>query len=346
MRLRVTKRARVSLRSGTHVVFDFSGADHLFDLGAKNVVRACDSLGVGPSRREVMEHVRAREVWFADEERHEHDFLHSAEIRWEIPIVVWATPSLHDRLNLWRTCSWLGEKGISSREILVIDLPPTPRGPRAAPRTDPFEFGDSVRFQSQEAVSAYLAGAQPWTRERYDEAVKLWEQFVDPDPRRFARRCLGGVRGFPELRGVWAFLSRFFPRLAAGQELRLGHYDELLLCALTPEWQTPVKVWISNTIQERRDFMSCVGDVTMERRLATWAALDASPAVERAEGPKPGNPMLSSVYRLTERGMRLRECLVQLADAPRLPVGGAEAYAPEAPWVLLDGGQLARVPSS
>jgi hypothetical protein len=52
--------------------------------------------------------------------------------------------------------------------------------------------------------------------------------------------------------------------------------------------------------------------------------------------------MLSHVYRITERGMQLRAGLPQLADAPRLPVGGAEAYGPEAPWVVLDDGRLVR----
>ncbi|WP_438023628.1 hypothetical protein [Sorangium sp. So ce233] len=54
--------------------------------------------------------------------------------------------------------------------------------------------------------------------------------------------------------------------------------------------------------------------------------------------------MLSKVYRLTERGMRLRDKgLDQLTDAPALPIGGTEAYAPSAPWVLLDNGRLARL---
>ena len=35
-----------------------------------------------------------------------------------------------------------------------------------------------------------------------------------------------------------------------------------------------------------------------------------------------------------------RAGLQQLMDAPRLPVAGAEAYALEAPWVLLDDGRL------
>jgi hypothetical protein len=50
--------------------------------------------------------------------------------------------------------------------------------------------------------------------------------------------------------------------------------------------------------------------------------------------------VLSHVYRLTKHVKRLRTKLSELADALRLPVAGAEAYAPEAPWVLLDDGRL------
>ncbi|WP_437304850.1 hypothetical protein [Sorangium sp. So ce388] len=54
--------------------------------------------------------------------------------------------------------------------------------------------------------------------------------------------------------------------------------------------------------------------------------------------------MLSEVYRLTERGMRLRdEGLDQLTDAPSLPIAGTEAYSPAAPWVLLEDGRLVRL---
>jgi hypothetical protein len=54
--------------------------------------------------------------------------------------------------------------------------------------------------------------------------------------------------------------------------------------------------------------------------------------------------MLSEVYRLKERGMRLRDKgLDQLTDAPNLPIAGTEAYSPSAPWVLLEDGRLARL---
>jgi len=199
-------------------------------------------------------------------------------------------------------------------------------------------------MHSKDAIEAHLAAARSWPRERYDQAVALWEQFVDPDPRPFAQRCRRGIQGFPELGSIWAFLSRFFPRLSTERSLHLSRYDELLLQALSTRWKTPVKVVVSDTIQDHWDFIFCVGDLTLTHRLAAWAEHNASSAVERAPGPRgPDRPMWSSVYRLTKHGKQLRERLPELADAPRLPVGGAEAYAPEAPWVLRDDGRLARL---
>jgi hypothetical protein len=352
----MTKRKPPAVGSGTHVTFDLDehdagltlnpelpGAGCLLKLGLTNIVHAHDALVVGPSRRGALEHARARRGWAGDIELYDH--LYDADVRWETPVVVWATPRLHDRLNLWRTCSWLRERGIPGREVLVIDLPPSPRGPGAAPRSEPFECRGSVSHHAYAALQAHLAAASPWSRERYDQAMKLWEQFVDPDPRRFARHCLRGVKGFPELGSVWSFFSRFFPRMGVGRRLRLSRFDEVLFTALSAEWKTPVNVYVG--IHKLNDppweLMSCAGDRYMAQRLAAWADHGESPAVERAPGPSPDILMKSSVYRLTERGMQLRAGLPQLADAPRLPVGGAEAYAPETPWVLLDDARLVQM---
>jgi hypothetical protein len=330
-----------ALRSGTHVALDDPTGDRLLELGATNVVRACDSLAIGPSRRNVLAHARAREEWFHAHETYDH--LYSSEVRWETPIVVWVSAGLDDRPNLWRICSWLRDQGVPRGEVLILDLDPVPRRPGATPSPEPLEWIQSVRDHAAEVLLERLPTARPWPRERYDRAVRLWEQYVSPDPRRFAQRCLRGVPGFPELGPMWAFLARFFPRMTAARSLRLSRYDELLLSALSAEWQTPVKVYISDVMQEHWEFIGCVGDLTTEDRLAAWAKHGSSPAVERAPGPRnPESPMPSSVYRLTERGMQLRAGLPELADAPRLPVGGAEAYAPEAPWVLLDDGRLVR----
>jgi hypothetical protein len=339
----MTKRNLPTLGSGTHVAFDIAGADLLLRFGAANVVRACSRLVAGPSRRNVSEHTQARLRWFHDTNRWEH--LYSTEVRWETPIVVWVTSCLDDRLNRWRTCSWLYDKGIPRRDILIIDIPPRPPSPVAAPRTEPFECHDSAFYQSsKDAIQAHLAAARSWPRERYEQAVALWEQFVDQDPRLFARRCRRGVPGFPELGSIWAFFSRFFPRMSAERSLHLSRYDELLLRALSARWQTPMKMYIGETLQQHSEFFGCVGDLAMAHRLAAWAEHGARPAVDRAPGPRATeNLMKASVYRLTKHGRQLQTALHGLTDAPRLPVGGAEVYAPEAPWVLRYDGRLVRL---
>jgi hypothetical protein len=49
------------------------------------------------------------------------------------------------------------------------------------------------------------------------------------------------------------------------------------------------------------------------------------------------------MYRVTKHGRPLRTKIQELVDAPRLPEGGAEVYAPEAPWVPRDDGRLVRL---
>lgn len=331
-----------TLRSGTHVAFDAPTADRLLKLGATNLVRACDSIQVGPARRDVLEHTRRREAWFGCPDT--WNYLYSTDVRWETPVVLWVSAGVGDRLSLWRACSWLRDRGVPRRDVLILEFDPVPPRPGATPSSEPFEWCQSVSDHAEEVLVAHLPTARHWPRRSYDQAVKLWEQYVDPDPRRFARTCLRGVQGFPELGRMWTFLSRFFPRIRADRTLRVSRYDELLLCALSTEWRTPVKVYIHEVLQPCWVFFGCTGDVTVANRLAEWAKHNASAAVEYAPDPRgPENPMLSHVYRLTARGMQLRARLPQLADAPRLPVGGAEAYAPEAPWVLRDDGRLMRL---
>ena len=305
-------------RSATHVAFDEPGADRLLEFGATNVVRAISSLGVGPSRRDVTEHRRGREAWFDCPDT--WDQLYAAEIRWEAPVVVWATRVLHDRLNVWRTCSWLQGRGIPVRDVLIINLPPRGVGtPRAPARVEPFECGDSVCYQSDAALRAHLAAARPWPGERYDEALRLWEQYTSADPRRFARSCLRGAGGFPDLGPTWAFLSRFFPRLGAGRSLRVSRYDEILLSVLSREWVTPVKAYVSDDSDGRWEFFGCTWGF-VHRESGSPLGLPTAQARRSSTPPGPGSsdsPMRSRVYRLTEQGVRLRARLPQLADAPR-----------------------------
>jgi hypothetical protein len=204
-----------------------------------------------------------------------------------------------------------------------------------------------VAAHPDEVLLDHLAHARPFSQERYDRAVSLWETYTDENPLPFVQRCLRGVEGFPELAPLWEFLSYLFPRKTPEGVLRLSRFDELLLSILSGEWQTPVKVFVHDSSQglELRQFLSCAGDLFIPRRLDEWSAHGSNPAVERAAGPKPpDNRMLSSVYRLTASGLQIREAgLKQLSDAPSLPIAGIEAYGLTTPWVLLEDGRLARL---
>jgi hypothetical protein len=333
-----------TLRSATHVALDTPTTECLLKLGATNVVRASDILIIGPCRRDVLEHARVRKAWWPlpipPQEPEEWDRLYSVDIRWEQPVVVWVSGSPADRVNLWRTCSRLRDLGISHRDVFILELE---RTPRRNPDHDPFGCTDCVADHRDEVLLARLAEARPWPRARYDRAVSLWDRFVDEDLSRFARSCVRGLTGFPELARVWLLVSSFFPRKTSEGTVRLSRFDELLLHRLSAEWETPVTVYARGP-EPWEQLICCTGDLFIPERLEHWANHGTDPAVERAAGPKPGTHMLSFVYRLAERGMRLRtRGLEHLADAPPLPIAGTKAYAPGAPWVVLDDGQLARL---
>jgi hypothetical protein len=336
-----------ALRSATHVAFDPFTPERLLEIGATNVVRSSDCLIIGPSRRDVLEHTLARTAWWNSSGDEEWDRLCSSEVRWESPIVLWVSASLRERVNLWRTCSWLRHLGIAYQDVLILEFDPVP--PRGIPEEPlpPFDCTASVSEYPDKVLLDRLEKARPWPRARYDRAVSLWDRYVDANPLPFVQSCARGVKAFPELAPLWMLLSSFFPRRTPEGALRLSRFDELVLTILSTEWQTPVAVFVhkSEAGLELRQLLSCTGDLFLPRRLEQWVDHGSSAAVERAPGPRPPEyTMLSLVYRITERGMRLREeGLKELADAPSLPMAGTEAYSPSAPWVLLEDGQLARL---
>jgi hypothetical protein len=328
----------------THVAFDTPTIEHLTRLGASNMVRASDCLIVGPSRPDAMEHARAREAWWSSPE--EWDRLYSSENRWDLPVVLWVSSSLHERVNLWRACSWLRRLGIARRDVLVIDFDPIHRSRIPEEPLPPFDCSASVSDYPDEVLLERFDKARPWPRERYDRAVRLWDRYVDANLLPFVEGCTRGVKGFPELAPLWTLLSSFFPRRNTGGVMRLSRFDALILALLSTEWQTPLALCgdKSKLGADLWELLSCTGDLFLPRRLEQWAEHDSSVAVERATGPKPadGYPMLSLVYRLTERGMKLRGGLDRLEDAPTLPIAGTEAYSTSSPWVVRDDGRLAR----
>ena len=334
-----------ALTSATHVTLDEATTERILALGATNVVSSSDGLLIGPSHRDALEHARARQAWWNSSE--EWDRLYSPEVRWEPPVVVWVSASIVERVNLWRTCSWLRHVGIATRDVLILEFNALPRPEFPEEPFPSYECTASVAHYPDEVLLERLAQARPFSQARYNRAVSLWNKYTDKNPTAFVRRCRRGVTGFPELAPLWTFLSCLFPRRTPEGALLVSHLDKLLLAILSGEWQTPVAVFVhkSQAGVELRQLLSCIGDLSLPDRLNQWAAHGSNPAVERAPGTRqPENPMLSSVYRLSERGFQLREAgLSQLTDAPALPVAGTEAYASGSPWVLLEDGRLVRL---
>jgi hypothetical protein len=323
--------------AATHIALDVPTAERLEKLGMPNVVRAADMLLVGPSSGDAAEHARLRAAWWNSTEG--WDQLYAAGVRWEPPVAVWVSANPAERINLWRTCSRLRDLGLSHRDALIIDL-----APHVRQRAD-VACRDYVASRLDEVLLAALTEASPWTRAHYDRAVNLWRRYVDPEFSRFARTCARGFNGFPDLASVWELLSSFFPRVTASGKLHPSRLDGLILHILSDEWMTPVKVFVhkSDEGENLRNILVCTGDLFLERRLSDWASHGPEPTVERAPGPRPDVEMNAYVYRLSARGKRLREHgLAQLTDAPRLPLGGTEAYAPASPWALRDDGTLIR----
>ncbi|XXX43437.1 DUF1835 domain-containing protein [Sorangium sp. So ce119] len=198
----------------THIVFDTPAAERLVKLGATNIVRALESLLMGPSRRDPLEHTRTRERWFSsceecsyrDESGESFDRLYSSDVRWEPPVVLWVTESLDDRVNLWRTCSWLRQQWIRWSDVLVVEFQPVYGTMKRFPgptRIPPFDCCGSVAHHPDEVLLDRLGKARPWPVERCERAVRLWESYVDENPLPFVESCTRGVEGFPELTPLW-----------------------------------------------------------------------------------------------------------------------------------------------
>lgn len=193
------------------------------------MARRFDCLLIGPSRRDLSEHARARRAWWNSSETWD-PFL--SELRWEPPVVLWVSTCRSERVDLWKTCSWLRQLGIANEDVLILEFDPAPSSGTPDEPLPPFDCCSSVSHHPDESLLERLSKARPWPRERYDGAVRLWEMYADADPRPFIQNCAHGLEGFPELAPLWLLLSRFFPRRTPEGALQPSRFDELLLATL------------------------------------------------------------------------------------------------------------------
>ncbi|WP_437622022.1 DUF1835 domain-containing protein [Sorangium sp. So ce1151] len=165
----MTMDERPTICNATHVAFDTPTAEQLLRMGATSVVPASDCLFIGPSRQDAEEHTRARKTFWDSFD--EFDRLYSAKIFWKPPVVLWVSSSVHERVNLWRACSWLRQIGISCDDVAVVDLEPVVISRRRDELAPMYECNDSVSDHPDVMLLERLDKAQPWPRERCDRAV-------------------------------------------------------------------------------------------------------------------------------------------------------------------------------
>lgn len=333
------------LRSASHVTFESVTAEQLSGIGAITVLSALDNGLIGPCRPDPEEHRRARLAYWgrADDEGEE---VRPSEIAaLQTPVVVWASRSLRQRVNLWRLCNWLRRAGIAAGDVHVLSFERVaPMRPRTRP-LPPFDCSPSVSHYADEVLIERLNASSPVSKDHFDRAATLWELYTGEDPTPFVNVCLQGEDGFPEVGPVWKLLGSFFPRRTADNGVRLSRLDELLLHVLTGDLQTPAAVYNtrSSVAEELSCLLSCTGDLYVERRLAEWSRHGPLIAVEREDRPNPGHPMQSSAYRITEHGLHLcANGVNSLSNAPPLFVGGTSAYTTPPGWLLQEDGRLTR----
>ncbi len=94
-------------------------------MGARSVVPVADNLLLGPCRRDAEEHTRMQTAWWGWPAT-TWDRLYAPDVRWEPPVIVWVSASPKQRVNLWRTCSWLDHLGLSHRDVIILDFERSP----------------------------------------------------------------------------------------------------------------------------------------------------------------------------------------------------------------------------
>ncbi len=142
-----------------------------------------------------------------------------------------------------------------------------------------------------------------------------------------------------QLLELGSYQAGFFPRLDE-DALVLSRFDELLFSCLQGRGSTAVDVFVSRAAageELRRKWLSLTGDIFLSLRLARWAAHNGGDAALVSEPYRADNVMTAARYRLSDRGhVIMQHGLSEIAQGAPLPVWGAMAYDPLAPWVVAD----------
>lgn len=302
----------------------------------ERVCFAADNWLVGPVANDPQAHIDARCDYWKLRGRERSKFRAALRkvaqtLSSDEPIVVWGSPQWGDRVALWALYAF--------REALRPGGPPPGLVLMGTPQTEgeAATGGLNPSFSPAEAQDRILSVRSPPGAElaRFGRGFR---RLCGAAPV-LSRSLAQGVEG-RELGELGDYQAAFFPSVRDGR-LHLSLFDDLVFQCLEAAGQaTPVQVFVSRAPagEPLRRWLTLTGDIFLALRLAQWAEHQNGAALS-SEPLDPNNIMKAARYSLTEKGRSLRAMgLPALSDGPPLPVWGATAYSPDAPWAQFGPG--------
>jgi hypothetical protein len=251
-------------------------------------------------------------------------------------VIAWTSRLWSDTVALWGFCAWRLHHRPKQPDLKIVVLGDAPEA----------GFGrGSIRVTPADARQG-LDGARALSLTRVQDMARWWRKVAGRSPVLSAEGKRTG-RGWKELGELGTYQAGFFPR-TDGRTLALSRFDKLLFSCLDQQWSAPVDVFVrgSSAGDELRKWLTLTGDVFLAMRLRQWAGNHGAKAALESEPYQPENIMKEARYRLSDAGRAIqRHGLAEIAQGAPLPVWGAMAYDPLAPWVVVDdytGQQLLR----
>lgn len=300
-------------------------------------VPVSDNWLVGPCGAALEVYPRSRCDFWGMQGRERAQFLRSFREMMKVidsrrRIVIWMSRLGGDTIAFWALCAWRLLRWPDQPNLGLVVL----GGPTEADDTTGVGSG-FIRVTPADARHS-LGQMRSLSLTRVREMALFWRKLSGSAPILYSKGDRT-ARGREQLFELGAYQAGFFPRFDV-RGLVLARFDELLFsCLENHQWSTPAEVFVRRgaTGEELRKWLGFTGDFFLAIRLAQWARHNGSDAALVSEPCQGRNEMTAVRYRLSDMGHAIKDH--GLADTSRgapLPVWGATAYDPLAPWVVVD----------
>lgn len=298
-------------------------------------VSVADNWLVGPCDSAFEAYAQARCDFWGMQGRERAQFLRSFRdlmkaIDSRGRIVIWMSRLGSDTVALWALCAWrlLRWPNQPNTELVVLG------GPTEA--EDATGVGGGFIRVTPAGARRSFDQVRSLSLTRVREMALFWRKLAGRAPI-LSGKGDRAARGREQLFALGAYQAGFFPRLDA-HGLTLSRFDELLLsCLEQQQWSTPAEVFVSRGAagEELRKWSAFTGDFFLATRLAQWARHNGNDAALVSEPCQGRSEMTSARYRLSGMGHAIKNHgLAEISRGAPLPMWGATAYEPMAPWVV------------